>query len=767
MGNSSLSPKAARDQEATSQTSTDFSPRPDAFSVESQRVYTVQATDVATGKTIDLSYRHTAVAGHGSFGVVVRAELVKGGQGVVALKRTRQDRKFKNREQQLMLRISHPNIVKLRYYWYEASTSRNSDEVFLNLVLDYVPETLYRIYRNYSKRRAVFPEVLSKLHMFQLLRALAYLHSIGDFGSAKVLKPGEPNVSYTCSRYYRAPELIFGSTTYANLWSSGCILGELLSGSVFFPGSSGIDQLVEIIKVLGTPSKEQIRLMNPSYMEHHFPQIKPVTLSKVRFPAPPSPSSPLTAHSLFLSRALQILPSASASALDLLSALLTFAPRDRIPAIDALAHPFFDDLKVPGAAMPNGQPLPRDLFMFSRHELSIRPDLIRLLVPPHVEQQLFDEHGIDVGHFEPMDLKPLRSGDQIELAYSHSKVVGNGSFGVVFSAKLAKGSLGADNEGDDDVAIKKVLQDKRFKNRELQIMRLVKHPNVPKKDEVYLNLVLEYVPETVYRASRHYAKLKQTMPMHYIKLYMYQLLRSLAYIHSVGICHRDIKPQNLLLNPPTGVLKLCDFGSAKILIEGEPNVSYICSRYYRAPELIFGATNYTTNIDVWSAGCVMAELMLGQPLFPGESGIDQLVEIIKVLGTPTREQIKTMNPNYMEHKFPQIKPHPFVKVFRPRTPPEAIDLISKLLEYTPSARLTAIEAMCHPFFDDLRVPDAKMPTGKDMPPLFNFTREELSIRPDLNRQLVPPHCDAELAARGIDLANFEPIPLEQMRITLD
>src|ERR1700738_4332513 len=116
------------------------------------------------------------------------------------------------------------------------------------------------------------------------------------------------------------------------------------------------------------------------------------------------------------------------------------------------------------------------------------------------------------------------------------------------------------------------------------------------KDEVYLNLMLEYVPETVYRASRHYAKLKQPMPMLQIKLYMYQLLRSLAYIHSVGICHRDIKPQNLLLNPATGVLKLCDFGSAKILVENEPNVSYICSRYYRAPELIFGATNYTTNI---------------------------------------------------------------------------------------------------------------------------------------------------------------------------
>lgn len=202
------------------------------------------------------------------------------------------------------------------------------------------------------------------------------------------------------------------------------------------------------------------------------------------------------------------------------------------------------------------------------------------------------------------------------------------------------------------------------------------------KDEVYLNLVLEYVPETVYRASRYFNKMKTTMPMLEVKLYIYQLFRSLAYIHSRGICHRDIKPQNLLLDPNTGILKLCDFGSAKILVENEPNVSYICSRYYRAPELIFGATNYTTKIgkyfcffitctsilwmltliDVWSTGCVMAELMLGQPLFPGESGIDQLVEIIKVLGTPTREQIRTMNPNYMEHKFPQIKPHPFNKV---------------------------------------------------------------------------------------------------------
>ena len=102
------------------------------------------------------------------------------------------------------------------------------------------------------------------------------------------------------------------------------------------------------------------------------------------------------------------------------------------------------------------------------------------------------------------------------------------------------------------------------------------------------------------------------MPILEIKIYIYQLFRSLAYIHSQGICHRDIKPQNLLLDPNTGVLKLCDFGSAKILVENEPNVSYICSRYYRAPELIFGATNYTTKIGMGlsSMGILLCDLLI-------------------------------------------------------------------------------------------------------------------------------------------------------------
>uniref|UniRef100_A0A665VVL0 [tau protein] kinase n=1 Tax=Echeneis naucrates TaxID=173247 RepID=A0A665VVL0_ECHNA len=353
-----------------------------------------------------------------------------------------------------------------------------------------------------------------------------------------------------------------------------------------------------------------------------------------------------------------------------------------------------------------------------------------------------------------------------EVSYTDIKVIGNGSFGVVYQARLI--------DSQEMVAIKKVLQDKRFKvnvvislhilsafgtqmvyartfevffflvlfnwfpvythfqNRELQIMRKLDHCNIvrlryffyssgEKKDEVYLNLVLDFVPETVYRVARHFNKAKSIIPIIYVKVYMYQLFRSLAYIHSQGVCHRDIKPQNLLVDPETAILKLCDFGSAKQLVRGEPNVSYICSRYYRAPELIFGATDYTANIDIWSAGCVLAELLLGQPIFPGDSGVDQLVEIIKVLGTPTREQIREMNPNYTEFKFPQIKAHPWTKVFKPRTPPEAIALCSRLLEYTPASRLSPLEACSHTFFDELRQPNTRLPSGRELPMLFNFS----------------------------------------------
>ncbi|MBA0554244.1 hypothetical protein Golob_013360, partial [Gossypium lobatum] len=380
------------------------------------------------------------------------------------------------------------------------------------------------------------------------------------------------------------------------------------------------------------------------------------------------------------------------------------------------------------------------------HEMRIRDEKTTGHYDKDVGSNVINGNGTEAGQIITTVVGGRGGHPKQTISYMAERVVGTGSFGVVFQAKCI--------ERGEPVAIKKVLQDKRYKNRELQIMHLLDHPNTvqlkhyffstTEKNELYLNLVLEFVPETVFRVSKHYSRMNRHMPFFYVQLYTYQICRALNYLHHVvGVCHRDIKPQNLLVNPQTHHLKICDFGSAKMLVPGEPNISYICSRFYRAPELIFGATEYTTAIDMWSVGCVMAELLLGQPLFPGESGVDQLVEIIKKLGTPTREEIKCMNPKYTEFKFPQIKAHPWHKIFNRKIPPEALDLVSRLLQYSPNLRCTAIEACGHPFFDDLRDPTACLPNGRALPPLFDFTAQELAgASPELRQRLIPEHARA-------------------------
>jgi len=344
------------------------------------------------------------------------------------------------------------------------------------------------------------------------------------------------------------------------------------------------------------------------------------------------------------------------------------------------------------------------------------------------------------------------------LTYTAERVLGSGSFGIVYQAQVV--------ETGESVAIKRVYQDKRYKNRELQIMKELRHPNVvelkhafytsgEKAGETYLNAVMEYCSDTVYRVLKHYAKMKQAVPHVLVQLYSYQMSRACAYIHAVGICHRDIKPQNLLVDGKTHALKLCDFGSAKRLVKGEPNVSYICSRYYRAPELIFGATDYTSVIDIWSTACVTAELVLGQPIFPGESGVDQLVEIIKVLGTPTREELMAMNPNYTEFKFPHVNPHPWSKVFRSRTPADTVDYVAKLLVYDPKRRPSGLQCCTHSLFDDLRDQNTRISSTKPLPDhLFTFSREEQAMMDaELREKLIPswhrrPGSAAKFAEEG-------------------
>ena len=293
--------------------------------------------------------------------------------------------------------------------------------------------------------------------------------------------------------------------------------------------------------------------------------------------------------------------------------------------------------------------------------------------------------------------------------YTALSILGKGTFGVVYRAKEEK--------SDDFIAIKRVFQDKKYKNRELDILKELNHPNIISLKhffytkvengqnglEIYLNCVMDYFPQTLARIlSTNFQSRKQLEPF-IAKLYAYQMLSSLKYLHSKNIAHRDIKPQNILVNPKNNKIKLCDFGSAKKIEQGQKSIAYICSRFYRAPELIFGATDYTCQIDVWSMGCVITELVLGRPIFPGATTSDQLVEIIRILGTPTKDDICSMNPHFKDHKFPDIKPVPFEKILKNRIIPEYfLDLISKLLVYNPTKRLTAEKALEHPYFDEIR-----------------------------------------------------------------
>ena len=248
--------------------------------------------------------------------------------------------------------------------------------------------------------------------------------------------------------------------------------------------------------------------------------------------------------------------------------------------------------------------------------------------------------------------------------YVFEEVVGSGTFGVVYK--------GRNKDTLDVVAIKKVLQDKKYKNREFEILKQLHHVNVLKMKEAFftqdgqqefLNVIMDYFPDTVYSVIKNYNR-KRVMPDPLLKIYAYQLFRSLLYLNKISICHRDIKPHNILIDQRSNQLVMCDFGSAKKLVKGEPNIAYICSRCYRAPELIFGATDYTTQIDMWSAGCVLVEMIICEPLFIASNNIDQLVEIIRVLGTPTVDEVLAMNPQYdmSQFRFPKINAREWRKV---------------------------------------------------------------------------------------------------------
>lgn len=323
--------------------------------------------------------------------------------------------------------------------------------------------------------------------------------------------------------------------------------------------------------------------------------------------------------------------------------------------------------------------------------------------------QLKDSFGMKRKSVEKMK---LFSGNDVKV----KRAVGRGAFGVVYEANLVSSGL--------RVALKKVPQDSRFKNRELDILKALSekpHENIItllgsyktiEGEAQVLNLLLEFIPDTLSAQIEFYAKNGATVPNDLKVIYMRDAFRALKHLNDLSICHRDIKPQNLLVDPTRKLLKLADFGSAKVVQSNQPNISYICSRFYRAPELVLGATKYTTAVDVWGMGCVFAELFVSTPIFPGRNQIDLLIEMFRLLGTPTKEDLVAMNPEHVLKSLPNVTRTSLRKVIflhcdeKKDSQEEigfletAVDLLGGLFVYDPRKRLTAKQALAHKFFSD-------------------------------------------------------------------
>jgi glycogen synthase kinase 3 beta len=285
------------------------------------------------------------------------------------------------------------------------------------------------------------------------------------------------------------------------------------------------------------------------------------------------------------------------------------------------------------------------------------------------------------------------------------------SIGCVFEA--------LDSSTGRRVAVKRVKKAEKKVSREYQILRAIKgHPHciecydifytIDEAGKLTQNFVFEYIPDSLEHFINNARQRGERIPMSAVKTIMRQLLEALAFIHEKGIAHRDIKPDNVLLDADLNA-KLCDFGSAKVLdTKGKRNVPAIVNRYYRAPELLFGHTDYNTNIDVWAAGCILIELLTLEPIFLGASDGVQPLEIMAILGMPSKED--------KEYLYSSLQPStrklveqagPFAPVdFRSIIPDsykridiaETADLALKMLAWNPHKRLTASQALQHHFF---------------------------------------------------------------------
>ena len=214
-----------------------------------------------------------------------------------------------------------------------------------------------------------------------------------------------------------------------------------------------------------------------------------------------------------------------------------------------------------------------------------------------------------------------------------------------------------------------------------------------------LYLVVEYLDLDLRRHMDETKNFKDNIRL--IKMYLLQLLKAIAYCHSHRILHRDLKPQNLLIDRNCNALKLADFGLARAFgIPVRPYTHEVVTLWYRAPEILLGARHYSTPVDLWSVGCIFAEMVRQKPLFPGDSEIDELHKIFRLMGTPDEASWPGVSKlQDYQSTFPKWMKQDLSREF-PMLEPAGQDLLNKLLVYEPCKRITAKQAIQHEYFQD-------------------------------------------------------------------
>uniref|UniRef100_A0A915Q5I5 non-specific serine/threonine protein kinase n=1 Tax=Setaria digitata TaxID=48799 RepID=A0A915Q5I5_9BILA len=289
------------------------------------------------------------------------------------------------------------------------------------------------------------------------------------------------------------------------------------------------------------------------------------------------------------------------------------------------------------------------------------------------------------------------TGQTLADRYLMTRRLGDGTFGEVLLAKKL--------DTGDKVAIKRMKRkfyswNEAMALREVKSLKKMNHPNIIKLREVIrehdnLYFVFEYMQENLYELMKDRDRY---FPEHIIRNIIYQVLQGLAYMHKNGFFHRDMKPENIMCNG-TELVKIADFGLAREIRSRPPFTDYVSTRWYRAPEILLRSTSYNSPIDIWALGCIMAELYMLRPLFPGTSELDQLFKIVTILGTPNKEdwpegyQLAIA----MNFKFQQCVPIPFGTVVN-TVGDDGLKLMTDMMLWNPEKRPTALSSLKYKYF---------------------------------------------------------------------